>query len=123
MFYIDYTDYMNMGGENEEAAFKRNIVRASKMIDEATHNRIKDMECMPFEAKELCRDLVDYLINNVSCKTILSSKSQSAGNTSESESYVVRDVEQQKTDIDNMICDYLLSVCDDKGTPLLYRGV
>ena len=49
-------------------------------------------------------------------------KSQSAGGVSESESYTVKTKEDFAQDIDSLVCDYLLSVRDDKGTPLLYRG-
>jgi hypothetical protein len=41
---------------------------------------------------------------------------------SESESFVIRSIEERAGEIDDMIRDYLLFVADDNGTPLLYRG-
>ena len=75
---------------------------------------------LPAEVQALCRELVDYLD---ACSTpVVTSRSQSSGGVSESESYATKSREEQAQDIDNMICDYLLSVADNKGTPLLYRG-
>ena len=53
---------------------------------------------------------------------IVSSRSQSAGGVSESESYVTKTDVELQADIDNMISDYLMAETDDNGTPLLYRG-
>lgn len=122
MQYLTYEEYVNIGGVLAEAAFKRNIDRACGMINNATFNRILSMDKVPAQVKPLCRDLVDYIDNNMSVQGTVSSKSQSSGGVSESESYTIKSKEEQLQDIDDMICDYLLSVNDDNGTPLLYRG-
>lgn len=122
MQYINYDEYQSMGGDCDATLFYRNIVRACSIIDNATHGRIRCMCRIPIQAKELCRDLVGYLASNVSRETIVSSKSQSAGAVSESESYVVKSKEEMQNDIDDMVYDYLVSVRDDRGTSLLYRG-
>ena len=80
------------------------------------------MAVIPQQAKSLCRDLVEYLANNITNNTVISSKSQSAGGVSESESYVIRSIEERAGEIDDIIKDYLLNEVDDYGTPLLYRG-
>lgn len=123
MQYITYSEYNSMGGVCDLTAFDRYIDRACGIIDVATHNRIEAMESVPRQAKAACRDLVEYLANNAdtSEKTV-ASRSQSAGSVSESESYVAKSVDDMRNDVDNLLFDYLGSVTDDKGIPLLYRG-
>ena len=122
MIYLTYTEYKEIGGTLEETAFNRNIDRACGVIDNATHNRIECMAEVPQRAKALCRDLVEYLARNDTAEIAVTSRSQSAGGVSESESYATKTADDVYGDIQNMIYDYLLNVTDDNGTPLLYRG-
>ena len=122
MIYLTYEEYSNIGGICDMTAFNRNIDRACGIIDNATHNRIECMAEVPQRAKALCRDLVEYLARYSTSDMVVSSRSQSAGGVSESESYVTKTDVELQADIDNMITDYLLNVTDDNGTPLLYRG-
>lgn len=122
MIYLTYTEYKEIGGTLEETAFNRNIDRACGIIDNATHNRIECMEEVPQKAKALCRDLVEYLAKNDTTEIAVTSRSQSAGGVSESESYATKTADDVYGDIQNMIYDYLLNVTDDNGIPLLYRG-
>lgn len=122
MIYLTYEEYSNIGGICDLTAFNRNIDRACGIIDNSTHNRIEYMADVPQRAKALCRDLVEYLARNDSTETAVTSRSQSAGGVSESESYATKTADDVYGDINNMIYDYLLNVTDDKGTPLLYRG-
>lgn len=123
MRYIEYQEYSDIGGVLDSTAFNRNIDRACGIIDNATHNRIECMADVPKQAKALCRDLIEYLATNgnVNEKDV-SSWSESQGPVSESISYVSKTKEEMQTDIDGLVYDYLASVTDDKGTPLLYRG-
>ena len=121
MIYLTYDEYSAMGGICDLTAFNRNIDRACGIIDNATHNRIEGIAEIPQRAKALCRDLVEYLVENNSTK-IVTSKGQSAGGVSESESYATKTADDVYGDIQNMVYDYLLNVTDDNGTPLLYRG-
>lgn len=122
MIYLTYTEYKEIGGTLEETAFNRNIDRACGVIDNATHNRIEYMAEVLQRAKALCRDLVEYLTRYSTSDMVVSSRSQSAGGVSESESYVTKTDVELQADIDNMIVDYLMAETDDNGTPLLYRG-
>jgi hypothetical protein len=122
MTYLTYKEYSNMGGVLDLTAFNRNIDRACGVIDNATHNRIECMEEVPQKAKALCRDLVEYLARYSTSDMVVSSRSQSAGGVSESESYVTKTDAELQADIGNMIADYLMAETDDNGTPLLYRG-
>ena len=122
MIYLTYDEYSNIGGICDLTAFNRNIDRACGVIDNATHNRIDGMAEVPQRAKALCRDLVEYLARNGTTENAVTSRSQSAGGVSESESYATKTADDVYGDVQNMIYDYLLNVTDDKGTPLLYRG-
>ena len=123
MTYLTYEEYSNsLGGALDLTAFNRYIDRACGIIDNATHNRIECMAEVPQMAKALCRDLVEYLARYSTSDMVVSSRSQSAGGVSESESYVTKTDVELQADIDNMIADYLMAETDDNGTPLLYRG-
>ena len=122
MTYLTYEEYTEIGGTLDLTAFNRNINRACGIIDNATHNRIEDMKDIPKMAKVLCRDLVEYLANDFGSSKQISNHSQSAGGVSESESFVIRSIEERAGEIDDMVKDYLLNEVDDNGTPLLYRG-
>ena len=121
MQYLTYEEYISVGGTLEMTAFDRNIDRAFGKIDNATFGRLEKMTEMPRQVKACCRELVEYLANNVNGKTI-TSKSQSAGGVSESESYANKTTEDIENECANIIFDFLGSVKTDKGTPLLYRG-
>lgn len=122
MTYLTYEEYTEIGGTLDLTAFNRNIDRACGVIDNATHNRIEYMAEVPQRAKALCRDLVEYLARNDTIEIAVTSRSQSAGGVSESESYATKTSDDVYGDIQNMIYDYLLNVTDDNGIPLLYRG-
>ena len=121
MIYLTYEEYSNIGGICDLTAFNRNIDRACGIIDNATHNRIECMAEVPQRAKALCRDLVEYLVENNNVKTV-TSKSQSAGGVSESESYATKTADDIYGDIQNMLYDYLGNEKTDNGIPLLYKG-
>lgn len=122
MIYLTYDEYSTMGGICDLTAFDRNIDRACSIIDNATHNRIECMKKVPQRAKALCRDLVEYLARNNTTEIAVTSRSQSAGGVSESESYATKTADDVYGDIQNMLYDYLGNEKDDKGTPLLYKG-
>lgn len=122
MRYIEYQEYLGIGGICDATAFNRYIDRACGIIDNATHNRIECMAEVPQKAKALCRDLIEYLANDFGSSKQVSNHSQSAGGVSESESFVIRSIEERAGEIDDMVKDYLLNEVDDNGTPLLYRG-
>ena len=122
MTYLTYEEYQKIGGICDLTAFIRFSDRAFGIVDNATHNRIAPMHGVPKKAKALCRDLVEYLARYSTSDIVVSSRSQSAGGVSESESYVTKTDVELQADIDNMIADYLMAETDDNGTPLLYRG-
>ena len=121
-YLAEYQEYLNIGGVCDATAFDRYIDRACGVIDNATHNRIERMAEIPAKAKALCRDLIEYFEGNLGSSKQVSSRSQSVGGVSESESFVIRSIEERAGEIDDMVRDYLLFVADDNGIPLLYRG-
>jgi hypothetical protein len=118
----DHQEYLELGGVCDATAYARFSDRAFGIVDNATHNRIECMAEVPQRAKALCRDLVEYLANDFGSSKQISNHSQSAGGVSESESFVIRSIEERAGEIDDMVKYYLLNVVDDNGTPLLYRG-
>ena len=123
MNYLTYEEYANMGGVCDLTAFNRNIDRACSAIDNATFNRIQAMEEVPQRVKACCRDLVEYYATNANtAEKGVASWSQSAGAVSESVSYTTKTADDVKSDVGDIIADYLRSVTDDNGTLLLYLG-
>jgi hypothetical protein len=122
MQYITYDEYINIGGQLDVTAFDRYSIRAFSMVNQETHGRIDKMAKVPDEVKHLCRDLIEYMHNNLNQDKSLSSISQSQGGVSEGEAYVYVKPSEHEARISEMIDDYLGSLKDDAGTPLLYRG-
>ena len=122
MTYLTYEEYSNMGGVLDLTAFNRNIDRACVMIDNRTQSRLECFEKIPRIVKVVCADLVEYISTNTVEKPIVTSKSQSAGGVSESESYATKTADEISAEMLNIVYDYLATEKDDCGTPLMYRG-
>ena len=122
MAYLTFEEYQQFGGDVlDSAAFNRNIDRTCAMIDGRTHSRLKCFEKIPKIVKIVCMDLVEYISTNSVAKPTLSSKSQSSGGVSESESYTVKTADDYLSDIER-IFEPLGEVNTANGTSLLYRG-
>ena len=121
MTYLTYEEYQQLGGGMLEiAAFNRNIERACGMIDNRTQSRLECFEETPQIVKLVCRDLVEYISTNTVEKSV-TSKSQSAGGVSESESYAVKTAEDYSADLDR-IFEPLAVVKTKNGISITYRG-
>lgn len=103
-------------------AFKRNIDRACGFVDLQTQSRLQGVLEASARVKACVRDLVEYLAANVSSGKTVTSKSQSAGGVSESESYATKTSEDINSEMLNIVYDYLATEKTDCGTPLMYRG-
>lgn len=121
MQYLTYEEYTEIGGELNETAFNRNIDRACVMIDVRTQSRLEEFENIPQIVKIVCADLVGYIANNTVEKPFMTSRSQSAGGVSESESYAVKTADDFANDLDR-IFDPLATVKTANGISILYRG-
>ena len=122
MQYLSYEEYQEIGGTLDLTAFKRNIDRACGFIDLYTKSRLQSVKTVSQRAKACVRDLTEYLAQNLPNGKAITSKSQSAGGVSESESYATKTLEEASGDMLNIVYDYLATETDDCGTPLLYRG-
>ena len=122
MQYLTYEEYTEIGGTLDLTAFKRNIDRACGFVDLHTQSRLQTVLEVSQRAKACVRDLVEYLANNVSGAKAVTSKSQSAGGVSESESYATKTDDEINAEMLNIVYDYLATEKDDNGTPLMYRG-
>ena len=121
MQYLTYEEYTEMGGMLDLTAFKRNIDRACAMIDIRTQSRLECFEYVPQIVKIVCADLVGYIATNTVEKPIVSSKSQSAGGVSESESYSVKTADDYLADLER-IFEPLGVVKTANGIRIDYRG-
>ena len=122
MQYLTYEEYTEIGGTLDLTAFERNIDRACGFIDLHTQSRLQSVLEVSHRAKACVRDLVEYLANNVSSGKAVTSKSQSAGGVSESESYATKTTDDINAEMLCIVYDYLATEKDDCGTPLMYRG-
>ena len=122
MQYLTYEEYTEIGGTLDLTAFNRNVDRACGFVDLQTKSRLHGVLEVSQRAKACVRDLVEYLANNVSCVKAVTSKSQSAGGVSESESYANKKDDEINCEMLNIVYDYLATETDDNGTPLMYRG-
>ena len=120
MAYLTYTEYKEIGGTLDETAFNRNIDRACVMIDVRTQSRLECFEEIPQIVKVVCTDLVEYISTNTVEKAV-TSRSQSAGGVSESESYATKTAEDYSADLDR-IFEPLAVVKTKNGVSVLYRG-
>ena len=121
MTYLTYEEYSDsMGGALDLTAFNRNLYRACAMIDNRTQSRLECFEKIPQIVKVVCADLVDYIATNTVEKTV-TSKSQSAGGVSESESYATKTAEDYSADLDR-IFEPLATVKTANGISILYKG-
>ena len=122
MQYLPYEEYTEIGGTLDLTAFNRNIDRACGFIDANTQNLLQSVLEVSQRVKACVRDLVEYLASNIANGKMVTSKSQSAGNVSESESYATKTADDIGGEMGDILRDYLASETDDCGTPLLYRG-
>ena len=122
MIYLTYGEYSAMGGICNLTAFDRNIDRACGFVDLHTKSRLQSVLEVSQRAKACVRDLVECLANNLSGAKAVTSKSQSAGGVSESESYATKTDDEINAAMLNIVYDYLAAETDDNGTPLMYKG-
>lgn len=123
MRYLTYDEYVCIGGKLEKPAFERVIVAACMVIDRHTQNRLRGVS-EPSEAVLACiRDLCEYIYDSNDRKSqTVSSRSQSAGGVSESETYTAKTGQEVMADMYDIMYQYLAPETDDLGTPLMYRG-
>lgn len=111
--YLSYTEYTNCGGILNEAEFNRFSFRAGSEINNATLDRVKELDEIPETVKRCEYELILYLSGNA--KNGAASAISSFGNDGYSVSY--SDQKNAQEQIADIIYTYLVS------TDLLYCGV
>ena len=59
--YLDYGDYAQMGGELELDVYERLAAKADRLIDRATHARLKAVSTVPMCVKYCIMELIDAI--------------------------------------------------------------
>ena len=59
--YLDYGDYAQMGGELEPDVYERLAAKADRLIDRATHARLKAQASVPMCVKYCIMELIDAI--------------------------------------------------------------
>lgn len=120
MAYLDYTDYVSMGGTLGEAAFDLQEFRARQYIDAMTHGRIR--------GETTVRDAVKYatfaLIGAMADSDHNHGREvASESNDGVSVSYATSGAAGTQARYAQIVRDYLACEVDANGTALLYAGV
>ena len=59
--YLDYGSYAQMGGELEPDVYERLAAKAERLIDRATHARLKAVSTVPMCVKYCIMELIDAI--------------------------------------------------------------
>ena len=59
--YLDYGSYAQMGGELEPDVYERLAAKAERLIDRATHARLKAESTVPMSVKYCIMELIDAI--------------------------------------------------------------
>ena len=121
--YLTYAEYQAYGGTLSESDFTLAEFKARKRIDYLTDSRVQDMETVPTAVKLCIMALID-MDAKIGEEAQASPEVKSFNTDGYSESYGSRMsmAEAQKA-IGAVVGQYLYGELDDKGIPLLYRGI
>lgn len=123
--YLDYQEYQEHGGDLAESAFPLAEFKARKVIDYWTDCRVQDMAEVP-EAVKMCMMYIIKHDSKFGSDALADSPRVASFNTdgySENYGSVSEQAESAERSLHNAIRALLYGETDDKGTPLLYRGV
>ena len=59
--YLDYCSYVQMGGELDQYVYERMAAKAERLIDRATHARLKAQASVPMSVKYCIMELIDAI--------------------------------------------------------------
>lgn len=123
--YIDFNTYKSYGGTiTDSTLFNKYNNRCTIEIDNATFNRLKDMELTESEIeilKRLSVEYIDLIANNENTsQKAVSSESVQGWSVSYDTSKISND--GVKTSKANLIKTYLNNMKDKNGVPVLFCG-
>lgn len=122
--YLTYERYKQLGGTLDDTAFTLAEFKARKRVDYLTASRVQKMANVP-EAVTLCVFALIELETSIGAESQISSPLVTSYNTDGySESYGnIPTIVESDAIMNKTVRTYLTDERDDKGTPLLYRGV
>lgn len=122
--YLTYEQYVELGGTMSSTEFTTAEFKARKRIDRLTNCRVQKMSAVP-EAVTLCVYALIGLEATIGIGAQVNNPLVTSYNTDGySESYGnIPTVAEGETEMNKMVAAYLYGETDDKGVPLLYRGV
>lgn len=123
--YLTYAEYEAYGGTLSEADFNLSEFRAQKSIDYLTDSRVADMSEVPEEVK-LCIMALIKADSKIGVDAQADNPLVASFNTdgySESYGSATDQTAALKNAVNNTIREMLYGVTNDKGVPLLYRGL
>lgn len=134
--YLTYSDYQSFGGTLDETTFNDLEFEASAVVDWYTFNRLQAEENPPVALKRCMYKLIQYIIAQQQVSGIAGDSASNGGvaagiasqsNDGVSASYNIlsaRDVvENSKTEMGQIIKQYLSAVVNSLGQKVLYRGL
>ena len=134
--YLSYADYQNMGGTLDETTFNDVAFEAASLIDWYTFNRLQNDTEYPEAVKRCMYSIIKYVIAQQQVSGIASDNANNSGvnagivshsNDGVSESFNIlsaKDViDAGKSQIKQLVNQYLSSVVNSLGQKVLYRGV
>lgn len=124
--YLSFEEFEMLGGNItavNAGKFALLETKAESRINFLTNNRIKAMITVPDPVKYAIVEIINLEAAAGSTAQVENPVVTSFSNDGYTEHYGnVYSVEKTKQEQDRIIFDFLSSVKDDKGTPLLYRG-
>lgn len=122
--YLTYDEYAERGGELLQASFIPLELKCRKRLDYLTDSRIQNMAVIPEDVKACMVALIGIENAVGGEKQATQPKVTSFNTDGYSETYgnalSVKDAEHT---MNETVRTYLWGIKDDKGIPLLYRGV
>ncbi len=134
--YLTYTEYQEMGGTLDETTFNNTEFEAESIVDWYTFNRLQKETTFPEALKKCIFAIMQYIVAQQQVNGVATDAAQndnagagiaSQSNDGVSVSYNIlsaRDVvENSKTQIGQIVKQYLWSVVNSLGQKVLYRGL
>lgn len=124
MTYLTYSEYSEYGGTASKTEFTTLEFRARKRIDRLTASRVQNMKSVPKDVK-LCMVSLIEIDRKVGVEAQVNKPVVTSFNTDGySETYgKALSVADAEKSMSATIKSSLWGVTDDRGVPLLYRGV
>lgn len=122
--YLTYDEYIGMGGNLDEVQFRELEFKACKRIDSMTFMRVRAMKEVPYAVKRCIFSLL-RLESTAGAETQAEKPAVTSYSTdgySETYANTMSAAEAEKQ-MGEVIRTDLYGEKDDKGVPLLYRGV